>query len=101
MAHISTLRTPHRLANPHAVAERLERWSEQARRHGRIERSVLLVLAAWTAYDLQSTVANEREAPAGVAARGSDAVYGGKRPGGHGDWKRTPGKQKRGASTVY
>jgi len=39
------------LADPHAVAERLAIWSEDARRGGRYERAAALLLAAWEAFD--------------------------------------------------
>ena len=42
------------LNNPHAVAERLAIWSEDARRAGRFSRADQLLLAAWEAFDLPS-----------------------------------------------
>ena len=46
--------TPHRdLFDPHAVADRLANWSEQARQYGRVERAEQLLLKAWEAYDLR------------------------------------------------
>jgi hypothetical protein len=42
---------PRPLLNPHAVAERLAIWADQARRSGRTERADELVLLAWEAYD--------------------------------------------------
>ena len=40
------------LFDPHAVADRLANWSDQARQYGRIERAEQLLLKAWEAYDL-------------------------------------------------
>jgi hypothetical protein len=42
------------LNNPHAVAERLVIWSDDARRNGRVARSEQLLLAAWDAFDVLS-----------------------------------------------
>ena len=99
MAQSYAFRTSHPLVNPHMVAERLAIWSEQARLAGRVERADRLLVAAWTAYDLPSTVAEERELPAEMFPSGRDAVYSGKSLGGHGDWQRTLGRRERGMST--
>ena len=39
------------LTNPHAAAERLAEWADQARQAGRVERADKLLLLAWEAYD--------------------------------------------------
>jgi hypothetical protein len=54
MRYVEKSRALRVLNNPHAVAERLSIWSEDARRNGRFARSHQLLLAAWEAFDLPS-----------------------------------------------
>jgi len=54
MRYSDKSRGPRALINPHAVAERLAIWSEDARRAGRFSRADRLLLAAWEAFDLPS-----------------------------------------------
>jgi hypothetical protein len=54
MRYNSESRVARVLVNPHAVAERLAIWSEQARLAGRFERADQLLLAAWEAFDVPS-----------------------------------------------
>ena len=39
------------LRYPHATAERLAEWADEARRSGRVQRADKLLLMAWEAYD--------------------------------------------------
>jgi len=52
MSYTDETRGSRALHNPHAVAERLAIWSEDARRAGRLTRADRLLLAAWEAFDL-------------------------------------------------
>jgi hypothetical protein len=54
MRYHSESRVARVLVCPHAVAERLAIWSEQAREAGRFDRADQLLLSAWEAFDLPS-----------------------------------------------
>ena len=101
MAKLYPFRLPRRLADPHAVAERLAIWSEEARRAGRLERADRLLFAAWTTYDLPATVVEHREASAEVIAIGRGAVCGGTTSGDHDDWERMVASEERRLSTAH
>ena len=64
MRHIKAVCVPRVLSYPHAVAERLLSWSEDARRNRRFARADRLLLAAWEAFD--------RSSGAELAGRSSD-----------------------------
>ena len=63
------------LRNPHAVAERLAIWSEDARRAGREARADELLLAAWEAFDLPEASEPLAHMP-DMSALGQDTARG-------------------------